>query len=172
MQEIDGAIGRAALGLLLVSADSLASDFIMDVELPALAAQGVPLVCVLVRPCLWQKVPDLAQVQWRHDPRRDGPLSPATSPRRGAANTVPGAAPTPCTTTRATSPPSNPTRARPARRCDRSWGGGFVAATDLGAVLTRSLRRSERSQPEMPATAVVDLLLLMTSCNPEPGERR
>ena len=51
------AIGRARVALLLVSASFLASDFIMDQELPALLRNGVRLVPVLVRPCLWQAVP-------------------------------------------------------------------------------------------------------------------
>jgi len=41
--EIDDAIARADVALLLVSPDFLASDFIMDEELPALIQRGVPL---------------------------------------------------------------------------------------------------------------------------------
>jgi WD40 repeat protein len=74
-RDIDGAIGRAALALLLVSPDFLASHFIMDIELPALIQRGVRFVCVLVQPCLWEELPVLERVQWAHDPDRDGPLS-------------------------------------------------------------------------------------------------
>jgi TIR domain len=71
---IDGAVDRAALGLLLVSGDFLASQFIMEVELPALIERGVRLVPVLVHECLWEAEPLLAGVQWAHDPGQDGPL--------------------------------------------------------------------------------------------------
>src|SRR5918997_702513 len=49
--EIDEAIARADVALLLVSPDFLASDFIMDEELPALIQRGVPLAPVLLRAC-------------------------------------------------------------------------------------------------------------------------
>src|SRR4051794_28616024 len=71
---IERAIARSALGLLLVSGDFLASDYIMERELPALFARRVPVAPVLVGSCLWDEVPELARVQWLHDPGRDGPL--------------------------------------------------------------------------------------------------
>jgi hypothetical protein len=74
------AIGRARAALLMVSAPFLASDFIMDQELPALVKQGVPLIPVLVRPCLWTMVPTLAGLQWAHDPGRDGALAVCADP--------------------------------------------------------------------------------------------
>lgn len=37
---------------------------------------------VLVRPCLWQEVPSLREVQWAHDPDRDGPIALARGARR------------------------------------------------------------------------------------------
>ena len=74
------AIGRARAALLLVSADFLASDFIMDRELTALIECGVRLVPVLVRPCLWDKVPVLEGLQWAHDPKRDGPVAGSADP--------------------------------------------------------------------------------------------
>src|SRR5215475_15342564 len=71
---IDGAVDRAALGLLLVSGDFLASRFIIGVELPALIERGVRLAPVLVHDCLWEHEPLLGGVQWAHDPGREGPL--------------------------------------------------------------------------------------------------
>jgi WD40 repeat protein len=69
------AIARSQAALLLVSPSFLASDFIMDQELPALIEHGVRLVPVLVRSCLWQTVPVLEGLQWAHDPGRDGPVA-------------------------------------------------------------------------------------------------
>ena len=66
--------------LLLVTGSYLASRFIMEEELPTLIAHGVRLVPVLVEDCLWDQEPQLAAVQWAHDPGRDGPLA-AADPR-------------------------------------------------------------------------------------------
>jgi NB-ARC domain/WD domain, G-beta repeat/TIR domain/APAF-1 helical domain len=74
------AIARSRAALLLVSPSFLASDFIMDQELPTLMAQGVLLVPVLVRPCLWQAVAILEGLQWAHDPGRDGPMANSADP--------------------------------------------------------------------------------------------
>jgi len=65
---ITDAITRSAVALVLVSEESLHSDFIMGQELPALIKQGVRLAPVLVSTCLWRHVPELAGVQWLHDP--------------------------------------------------------------------------------------------------------
>lgn len=73
-RDIHAAIGRARLAVCLVTGDFLNSRFIMDEELPALRAAGVPIVPVLVHECLWQEDQHLAGVQWAHDPGRDGPL--------------------------------------------------------------------------------------------------
>ena len=51
--QLAAAIERSRAALLLVSGPFLASDFIMQQELPALLKRGTRLVCVLVRPCLW-----------------------------------------------------------------------------------------------------------------------
>jgi hypothetical protein len=72
--EIEAAVACSRVALLLVSADFLASEFIMRDELPALVRHGVRLAPVLLRDCLWEVVPELAQVQWLHDPGRDGAL--------------------------------------------------------------------------------------------------
>jgi WD40 repeat protein len=78
--QIEEAIRRSRMALLLVSGPFLASDFIMKQELPALLEHGTRLICVLVRPCLWEEVRVLEHVEWAHDPRRDGPLQTATDP--------------------------------------------------------------------------------------------
>jgi WD40 repeat protein len=79
-RDIETAIVQAKLALLLVSGDFLGSRFIMEEELPALAESGVRLAPVLVHDCLWAAEPLLADVQWIHDPGRDGPLDRATDP--------------------------------------------------------------------------------------------
>ena len=71
---IEEAIGHSRIALVLVSADFLASDYIMERELPALLDRGVLLAPVLIADCFWSLVPELAAVQWLHDPGQDGPL--------------------------------------------------------------------------------------------------
>ena len=78
--QLADAIERSRAALLLVSGAFLASDYIMEEELPALTERGVQLVPVLIRPCLWQSVATLEQVQWAHDPNRDGPVASAGDP--------------------------------------------------------------------------------------------
>ncbi|MGH3792272.1 MAG: toll/interleukin-1 receptor domain-containing protein [Pseudonocardiaceae bacterium] len=56
--DIRRAIGRSSVALLLVSADFLDSDFIMDEELPALIRQGVWLAPVLVGDCCGSTCPN------------------------------------------------------------------------------------------------------------------
>jgi hypothetical protein len=75
--DIEAAIARADVALLLISPDFLASPFIVDQELPALVAHEVPLACVLLRQCRYATVDELERVQWAHDPVRDGPIATA-----------------------------------------------------------------------------------------------
>jgi WD40 repeat protein len=79
-RDIDDAVRRAGVALLLVSGSYLASRFIMEDELPELVAHGVRLVPVLVEDCMWEQEPQLTAVQWAHDPGREGALA-AADPR-------------------------------------------------------------------------------------------
>ncbi|MDT0351661.1 NB-ARC domain-containing protein [Pseudonocardia charpentierae] len=71
---IDAAIDASDVALVLVSADLLGSAYVMDFELPALLRHGVRLAPVLIGDCYWDAVPALEQVQWLHDPGREGAL--------------------------------------------------------------------------------------------------
>ena len=82
-QEIDGNLGRAEFAVLLISADFLASDYVMDVELPRLVQRRVPLICVPAGPCGWHDVENLARVQWPLPPER--PLSGMSAQERDGA---------------------------------------------------------------------------------------
>ena len=86
--EIEAAIARADVALLLVSPDFLGSAFIAEHELPALVARGVPLACALVRACRYAAVDELERVQWTHDPVRDGPIAVASDVDRVIADVV------------------------------------------------------------------------------------
>lgn len=71
-REIASAIDRAAVAILLVSADFLASDFIAENELPPLlqGAQdiGVRILPVVLKPCAFLETPEVAQFQALNDP--------------------------------------------------------------------------------------------------------
>ncbi len=69
LKEILRAIEEAKVVVLLVSADFLTSDFIMDVEILRILerreAGELQVVPVLVEPCAWKAVPWLAEMQMR-----------------------------------------------------------------------------------------------------------
>src|SRR4051794_7294869 len=54
-------LSTARVGILLLSPYSLASEFIITVELPALSSKG--FIPVLIRDCDWQSRPEIARVQ-------------------------------------------------------------------------------------------------------------
>ena len=65
--EIKQAMEEAAVTVCLISADYLASDFCVKEEIPYLlerrARNGMTLIPVLLRPCLWKAVPWLTPIQ-------------------------------------------------------------------------------------------------------------
>jgi hypothetical protein len=70
--EIEQAMERAAVAVLLISAASLTSEFILGQEVPRLLERrraGLLVVPLLVSPCDWKGVPWLASISWRP---RDG----------------------------------------------------------------------------------------------------
>jgi hypothetical protein len=72
-QEIEKALNRSAIAILLISADFLASDFIVDNELPPLlrAAEekGTTILPVIVKPCRFLRDKNLSVFQAINDPR-------------------------------------------------------------------------------------------------------
>lgn len=75
--EIEKAIKRAKVAVLLISADFLASEFIIDNELPTLlqaaASEGAMILPVIVSPCRFEKTEGLRQFQAINTPKE--PLS-------------------------------------------------------------------------------------------------
>ena len=73
-EEIKAAVASAKVAVLLVSPDFLASDFINSDELPPLLEaakeEGAVIIPVVVRPCLFARVPKLAQFQSLNEPER------------------------------------------------------------------------------------------------------
>lgn len=77
---INEAVRRADVSVLLISPDFLASDFIVQRELPALLEQmkekGSAVLPVILRPALWSAIPELAQLQFLNTDAR--PLAAGT----------------------------------------------------------------------------------------------
>src|SRR5947209_949180 len=69
LPEITGAIDRAAVAVVLVSADFLVSEFILGEEIPRLLERrgkdGLRIVPLVVRPCAWQGVDWISALQGR-----------------------------------------------------------------------------------------------------------
>jgi len=65
-KEIEDALGRAAVAILLVSADFLASDFVATDELPPLLKaaeeEGVKILPVILKPCAFTEIESLSIV--------------------------------------------------------------------------------------------------------------
>ena len=81
-EELDRAVRQARVAVLLVSADFLASDFIVENELPPLLvrakAEGARILPVILSACGFTRNSDLARLQAINDPAR-----PLTSVSRG-----------------------------------------------------------------------------------------
>jgi hypothetical protein len=64
--EIKMALNRADASVLLISADFLSSDFIKDEEIPDIFAPRSRVIFpILVRPCAWEQVKWLSEIQVR-----------------------------------------------------------------------------------------------------------
>ncbi len=73
-EEIEAALEKAAIAVLLISADFLASDFVVDNELPPLlqAAEekGTTILSVILKPCRFSRDKNLSIFQAINDPRK------------------------------------------------------------------------------------------------------
>jgi formylglycine-generating enzyme required for sulfatase activity len=78
--EIEAAMSRAAVAVLMISPDSLSSRFIKAKEIPPLLErreqEGLHVIPVIVRPCPWQRIGWLSAIQAR--PKDGRPLSAGT----------------------------------------------------------------------------------------------
>lgn len=79
-KEIEKALSRATVAILLVSADFLASDFITDNELPPLLRnaeeKGTRIVPLIVKPCRFARDKNLRHFQVVNDPKQSLVLLP------------------------------------------------------------------------------------------------
>lgn len=85
--EIRERLDHADLAVILVSPDALASDFIVEVELPALIlrqrAGEIVVIPVLIKPSPWTVLEGFAELQFANSPSR--PLAELSSVDRDAA---------------------------------------------------------------------------------------
>jgi len=67
-KQINETLKKADIAVLLISPDFLASDFIVERELPALlrrmGKEGITVLPVILRPSAWSAIPELAQLQF------------------------------------------------------------------------------------------------------------
>jgi tetratricopeptide (TPR) repeat protein len=65
--EIEAALNTSDVAILLISADFLTSKFIRGEEIPRLLKrreqEGIRVIPLIIKPCLWQKVPWLSAIQ-------------------------------------------------------------------------------------------------------------
>ena len=75
-KEIERALSNAAIAILMISADFLASDFIVDNELPPLLESaeinGTRILPIIIKPCRFSREPNLSKFQALNAP--DNPL--------------------------------------------------------------------------------------------------
>jgi len=73
-KQIELALSRARVAILLISADFLASDFIVDNELPPILegaeAKGTRIIPVIIKPCRFTRDPNLKHFQAINDPKQ------------------------------------------------------------------------------------------------------
>src|SRR5579872_1019065 len=83
-EAIEKEMTTAKVAVLLISAHSLTSDFILHTEVPNLLerreSEGMVIFPIIVKPCVWEEVPWLARLQAR--PIDGTPLSKFTTNRR------------------------------------------------------------------------------------------
>lgn len=87
LEDIQAAIYKSQVAVLLVSADFLTSKFVLGTEIPALlslrAKEGLRILPLIIHDCAWQKVSWLARLQAR--PTDGKPLSLLTKARAESA---------------------------------------------------------------------------------------
>lgn len=73
-QEITNALQRASAAILLISADFMASEFIVENELPPLLAkaeaEGTRIIPLIVKPCRFTRDKHISRFQAVNDPRK------------------------------------------------------------------------------------------------------
>jgi hypothetical protein len=71
--EVEVALEQASVAILLITADFLASDFIVENELPPLLEQaethGTRILPIIIKPCRYVRDPRLQRLQAINDPR-------------------------------------------------------------------------------------------------------
>lgn len=71
--EIENALHRATVAILLLSSDFFNSDFIANNELPTLLSaasrRGLTILTIIVRPCMIEQYPSISQYQAVNDPK-------------------------------------------------------------------------------------------------------
>lgn len=79
-KEIERALSNAAIAILMISADFLASDFVVDNELPPLLesaeVNGTRILPIIIKPCRFSREPNLSKFQALNPPENPLLLMP------------------------------------------------------------------------------------------------
>ena len=72
--EIEGALIKCKIAILMISADFFSSEFINEVELPRLLEQaennGTLILSIILKPCLFDEYPGINQYQAMNSPQQ------------------------------------------------------------------------------------------------------
>ena len=84
--EIQQAMARSKVAVILIAADYLNTDFVLREEIPVLLdrqeMEGMTLIPVLLHPCPWQAVPWLSEIQMLPGKGRSVAVTWMTNARR------------------------------------------------------------------------------------------
>lgn len=175
--EIHAALAAARVAVLLISADFVASDFIIGEELPALLrsarADGTELLIVILSPAMLSAVEGLSDIQSVNDPRE--PLIGMDKVKREQVFLQVATLAEVALRRRQTAPPPPPAAGDAAPAPSASTPPPSAGCRDYATIFDIHARREQRAMPlayaALVLTPLVGLALILTAwLSLDPGE--